>query len=156
MNQKQPRIRVCGLLLRQEALLMVKIHPPTRNHPIWMPPGGRLHHGESLQQGAHREFLEETQLEVQVEHLVFVHQFLEAPFHALEFYFYCTGTDERKVPEIVEAPENADGEAVLLDVDFIPMAELGSLQTEPRHLMEFSPEQIVTPQSKNLSLYSTF
>mgnify|MGYP000282328536 CR=1 FL=1 len=140
----------------QEALLMVKIQPPTRNYPIWMPPGGRLHYGESLQDGVRREFLEETQLEVQVEHLVFVHQFLEAPFHALEFYFYCTGIDDLRVPQIVEPPENAEGEAVLLDVDFIPMAELEGLDIEPRHLMEFSPEQIVTPQSENLTLYSTF
>lgn len=156
MNKKQPRIRVCGLLLRQDRLLMVRIQPPTRNYPVWMPPGGQLQYGEMLKEGVRREFHEETQLNVQVEHLVFIHQFIEAPFHALEFYFYCIDKDNTKSPEIAEPPENMGGKEVLIDIDFISMQNLSNLDMEPVHLMNFNSQGIIKPSTENLTLYSTF
>lgn len=156
MSRKQPRIRVCGLLLRDQALLMVKMQPPTRNHPIWMPPGGQLNYGESMENGVARELKEEAGLDVRVHHPVFLHQFLESPFHAIEFYFYCSEEKSGNSPAIVDPPENTAGNQVLLDVDFIPMNRLDQIEMEPRHLLRFSPDEIEKPGNQNLTPFSTF
>jgi ADP-ribose pyrophosphatase YjhB (NUDIX family) len=59
MSQARPRVGVLALVLREgEVLLVRRRHPPQAG--LWGFPGGRLHWGERLGEGARRELLEET------------------------------------------------------------------------------------------------
>ncbi|MDZ7689989.1 MAG: NUDIX domain-containing protein [Balneolaceae bacterium] len=60
------RIRVNGLLVKDNALLMVRMRSPVTNQQVWMPPGGGLQFKESMEACLKREFLEETGLQVEV------------------------------------------------------------------------------------------
>ena len=57
------RIRVCGLLLEEESLLMVN-HGGLYGHDFWSPPGGGLNFGEGVEDALRREFMEECGLAV--------------------------------------------------------------------------------------------
>ncbi len=59
------RLRACGLLVRDSAILLIKIHSPVTDQLVWMPPGGEIKFGESLKKGVKREFREETKISVE-------------------------------------------------------------------------------------------
>src|SRR5690625_1924082 len=89
VDRGRVRIRTGALIVRDRSLLLVKLQPPTRAHPIWMPPGGDVELGESLTEGLVREVSEETGLIVETGRLALVHEFIEPPWHAVEFYMIC-------------------------------------------------------------------
>lgn len=65
-----PRVRVAVALVQEDALLLVRHQKRDRSY--WLLPGGGLEFGESLQEAAHREVLEETGIQVQVEGFLLV------------------------------------------------------------------------------------
>jgi 8-oxo-dGTP diphosphatase len=83
------RVRACGLVMDRSGthLLIVRLRVPTRDNPIWMPPGGEVEPGESMQAAVQREVEEETGISVSVGSLRSIHEFRQDPFHAVEFYF---------------------------------------------------------------------
>lgn len=83
------RPRVCGLIVAQQCLLLVKIKSPTRPQPFWMPPGGGIEFREPAAQAVVRECREETGLRVEAGELCFVSEYLSGNWHALEWYFRC-------------------------------------------------------------------
>lgn len=80
------RTRVCGICIESNKILMVK-HKNLGETHLWAPPGGGVHYAERLEQALQREFLEETQLEIELEHFLFTHEFLAPPLHAVELFF---------------------------------------------------------------------
>jgi 8-oxo-dGTP diphosphatase len=55
----QPQVGVGAIVMKEERILLVKrAYPPSEG--LWAIPGGRLKLGETLQQAAEREILEET------------------------------------------------------------------------------------------------
>ncbi|MCJ8166605.1 NUDIX hydrolase [Pontibacter sp. E15-1] len=127
----QMRVRVCGICVQNDKLLLVRHGQTVGNTAFWAPPGGGLHYGETLQECLKREMLEETGLEVQVERFLFVNEFLEPPFHAVEFFFEVratggtlqTGTD----PEAT-----ADGQ-LLEHVKWMTVKELQAVPNNDKH-----------------------
>ncbi|GAB4109010.1 MAG: NUDIX hydrolase [Thermoflexibacter sp.] len=86
-HQPKVRVRVCGVCFHQNKILLVKQISLPHVPYLWIPPGGGVEYGETLQEALKREFLEETTLEVEVGNLLFVQQFIQAPLHAIEFFF---------------------------------------------------------------------
>lgn len=80
------RIRVCGFCIKEEKWLMVN-HKGLTNNDFWALPGGGVEFGESLEQTLHKEFLEETGIEITVGQLLFVTEHINKPLHAVEIYF---------------------------------------------------------------------
>ena len=149
------RQRACGLIIKDHKLLLVRMHPPTRNYPVWMPPGGQLHFGETLQEAVAREVKEETGLKISVKRLRYIHQFVEPPFHALEYYFLCdylAGT-----LKLGSDPENPHNRQILSDVAFVSIEKLENIEVEPAFLKKANeselrktvkPEILINPASK--------
>jgi 8-oxo-dGTP diphosphatase len=56
---QKPEVAVGALILRDQKVLLVKRNQPP-SAGLWALPGGKIHLGETLQQAAKREILEET------------------------------------------------------------------------------------------------
>ncbi|GAA0880967.1 hypothetical protein GCM10009119_39370 [Algoriphagus jejuensis] len=80
------RTRVNGILIENERLLMVR-HRMGNGRILWSVPGGGMHYGTTAPENLRREFLEETNLEITVGDYLFVHEYLDAPLHAMEHFF---------------------------------------------------------------------
>lgn len=81
------RIRISGVCIEDEKILLVKHHTLGPEGILWAPPGGGMEFGESAKECLIREFLEETGLTINVGKFLFVHEFLDPPLHAVELFF---------------------------------------------------------------------
>jgi 8-oxo-dGTP diphosphatase len=73
------RVRVAGIVLQQESILLVKHRKG--DHAYWMLPGGGVDPGETLHEALIREFWEETRVNIEVGDLVLVNDSI-APDHS--------------------------------------------------------------------------
>jgi 8-oxo-dGTP diphosphatase len=81
------RLRVCGLCIQDDKVLLVKHKSLGEKGYLWAPPGGGVNYGESVEEALKREFLEETGLEINISRFLFVSEYLDVPLHALELLF---------------------------------------------------------------------
>ena len=81
------RVRVCGIAVDGDRLLLVNLRNVTHGGDLWCPPGGGMAFGESATETLRREFLEETGLEVEPGELLFVNEFIGNGLHAVELFF---------------------------------------------------------------------
>lgn len=127
------RVRVNGILVENEAVLLIQLQSPTRAEPFWTPPGGGLDFGETLEACLCREFHEETGLFVEPVSLLYVSEFVRAPWHAVELYFrvkrvggdLAAGTD----------PELPESEQMIRDLRFIPLSALNDYAVIPEFIV---------------------
>ncbi len=127
-------------------ILMAKQQAPTRKKPIWMPPGGGLQFGESLHTALKREVKEETGLLIEPVSLLWIHEFIEKPFHAVEFYFECSVAGGAL--KLGKDPERESGDQILLDLKFVSFEEIASMNVYP----EFLKKEIINHGKMPLSL----
>lgn len=81
------RVRVCGICEENNKILLIKHRSLNKNNAFWLPPGGGLEEGETMQEALIREFREETKTDIEVGKLLFVNEFIAIPLHGIEFYF---------------------------------------------------------------------
>jgi 8-oxo-dGTP diphosphatase len=126
------RVRACGLVIHDDALLLVRLQAPTRAEPFWSVPGGGVQHGESLEAAVTRELHEETGLEVAVDRLFYISEFIQDPFHAVEFYFLCQKTGG--ILTKGHDPEYETASQMILDVAFTSLNELAETELFPEFI----------------------
>lgn len=80
-------MRVCGICMHEGRILLVNHAMYGPNGIFWSPPGGGVRFGETAEEALVREFREETGLIVTVGRMLFVHEHIEAPLHAVELFF---------------------------------------------------------------------
>ena len=122
------RNRVCGICLKDNQLLMVKLR--LGDNPLWIPPGGGIEFGESAADALKREFAEETGLKIGVGELLFVNEFIAPPLHAIEFFFEVfieSGSLVRGFD-----PELGEGSQIIEEVRFMSFGEIK--RENPLHL----------------------
>lgn len=81
------RVRVCGILIKNDSIVLVKHHNLGGTGTLWAPPGGGMNFGESVHETLVREFKEETNLDIEVGELLLVTEYLDKPLHAVELFF---------------------------------------------------------------------
>lgn len=81
------RVRVNGILIENDCLLMVKHRELGTQGYLWAPPGGGMEFGTSASENLVREFLEETGIKIEVKKFLFVCEFTKPPLHAVELFF---------------------------------------------------------------------
>ena len=133
--KNKTRVRVGGLLLKDDAVLLVQLRSPITNQLVWMLPGGGLQFGETMKTCLQREFLEETGLQIRVGSLFAVNEVCSPPFHAVENYFkvYKTGG----VPQLGCDPEHASDEQIIKDLQWVSKEQLKRKKVIPEQLKEW-------------------
>lgn len=114
------------------SILLIKQNVPTRENAVWMPPGGGVLVGETLETALAREVLEETGLKVLPEKILWIHEFLETPYHAIEFYFECSIVGG--MLKLGSDPELPLDEQALLEVKFVSSDKLATLPVFPEFI----------------------
>ena len=124
------RVRVSGLLIENEKILLAK-HKGLGSGHLWAPPGGGMEFGSPAEENLKREFIEETGLEVRVLKLQFVNEFIKTPFHAIELFFLV----ERMGGELKlgSDPESDKNHQLLEAIRFFPFAEIAAMKENELH-----------------------
>lgn len=128
------RVRSCGLLVDSANVLLAQIHSPVSGELVWIPPGGGIEFGESLETGLVREFKEETDLEVETGPLIHINELISPPFHAIEFYFEVTLN--KGEPNIGMDPELSADNQLLKKLKWHKISDLQNLDFAPQSLLE--------------------
>lgn len=111
------QIRVTGILIENDKILLVK--QKVSSMRTWSLPGGRLEHGETINQGIMRELKEETGLDVKTTKLLFV---CDKP-DVMPPIIHITFLLERIAGEIV-LPTNEFDENPIYDVKMVAISDL--------------------------------
>lgn len=127
----QLRVRVCGILVEDDRILLVRHRSLGPAGTLWAPPGGGMLFGMSASENLIREFKEETGLAIEVGQFLFVHEFLTPPLHAIELFFEVgrvggqlkTGSD----------PEMDQDEQIIEKVAFVSFPDLIEMDGKKIH-----------------------
>ncbi len=122
------RVRVMGLLIKNNAILLVK-HKGLGKDFLLSPPGGGVLYGEYLKNTLHREFFEETGLIIKIEKRIGFIEFIEKPFHALEFLFLV----KQQSGKLVKGVEPELNINILEDLKFYTIENLKQIESENCH-----------------------
>ena len=125
------RIRVCGICIQENKLLMVNHKLYGSESDFWSPPGGGINFGESASDALKREFVEETGLEVIVGKMLFVNEFIQPPLHAIEIFFEVVDFNG----ELVAGgdPEFSEHNQILKEVRFLSFDEIEAIPKGSKH-----------------------
>ncbi len=124
------RSRVNGILIENDKILMAK-HQMGTNRILWSVPGGGMNFGSSAIENLTREYLEETNLKIEVGRYLFVHEYLNPPLHAMEHFF-----EVKRISGNVELgkdPELADSDQILLEISWKSLDEIKTIPYESLH-----------------------
>jgi 8-oxo-dGTP diphosphatase len=116
------RIRICGVLIEDQKILLVKHRGLGSTGIFWSPPGGGSEFGEPWQQTLIREFEEETGLKIEVGEFLSFHEHIDPEFHAMELFFLVkrTGGKLQRGSE----PESAMSGPKIEDLSWFSATEL--------------------------------
>lgn len=124
------RTRVNGILIEDEKLLMVK-HQMGNGRVLWSVPGGGMNFGTSAKENLIREYLEETNLEIEVGRYLFVHEYLKPPLHAMEHFFEVKRINGNA--KLGKDPELSSTNQILLEISWKSIKEIKSLPNDSLH-----------------------
>lgn len=119
------RVRVCGLLQEDNKLLLIKHKSIGSKGILWSPPGGGIEFGETAEESLEREFLEETNLEVEVTNFLFTYEMMNKKHHAIELFFEVKklGGDLR----LGRDPELNEESQIITDLTFLDYKEMDKM-----------------------------
>lgn len=125
------RVRVSGICIKQDSLLLVKHSGLGKKGILWAPPGGEIHFDETAQEALIREFKEETGLDISVDNLLFVNEFKEGSLHAVELFFQVSALNEVIIKG--NDPELDKEKQIIREVRFVTFDEIVIMADETLH-----------------------
>ncbi len=123
------RVRVMGLLVEDDALLLIRHKELGPRKTFWMPPGGGVNFRESCEDALIREFMEETGLHVEVGEFRFVNEFRNDELHAVELFF----TVFRKSGKLMKGIDPEEKDQIIEEVKFLKWKEIDALSKDLKH-----------------------
>jgi len=125
------RLRVAGICIEKEEILLVDHSGLNQENQFWAPPGGGVTYGETIEECLIREIKEETDLNVQVGEFLCVSEYLNPPLHAVELFFEVTRIDG--AIEIGSDPEVLPEDQIIKSVEFLNFSKLSEIQESNKH-----------------------
>jgi 8-oxo-dGTP diphosphatase len=116
------RVRICGILIENNHVLLAKHQGLGEAGFLWNPPGGGAHFGETYSETLKREFLEETNLIIEVGQFLIFNEYIKNEIHALELFFEVKRTAGEL--KLGADPELSSEEQMLVDLKFWSKAEI--------------------------------
>jgi 8-oxo-dGTP diphosphatase len=126
------RIRVCGIIIQNGKILLVKHEGLGPDGILWSPPGGGLEFGETIENALKREIKEEVGIDVIKSSFYQLTEFIQSPFHAIEL-FHHIHTFEGNL-QLGSDPE-LQGHQALCDARWFNKQELQALPSQQIHLI---------------------
>jgi ADP-ribose pyrophosphatase YjhB (NUDIX family) len=126
----QLRVRVNGILIENDKLLMLK-HHMGNGKILWSVPGGGMQFGTDARENLKREYQEETYLKVEVVNYLFVHEYLNPPLHAMEHFFEVKRIDGNV--KLGKDPELSTTNQILHEISWKTIDEIKSIPKESLH-----------------------
>lgn len=123
------RVRVCGFCFLNGKLLL--INQKSKKGSIWLPPGGGLEYGETINNGLKREFLEETGLKVEPDNFLFLTEFIQPPLHAIEIFYRVKHVEGEAVKGY--DPEFDNNSQLINEVRWMTQNEIEKIKAENKH-----------------------
>ena len=125
------RVRVCGLLLLNDQLLLLKHNTIGKKGYLWSPPGGGIEFGENATSSLEREFLEETNIQVAVDEYLFTNEYKDSHLHAIELFFRVSYVSGKLT--LGHDPELSGENQILTDAKFFSSKELAAMDADEIH-----------------------
>lgn len=144
---KKIRNRVCGLLIEDQKLLLIKHRSIGELDKLWLPPGGGIEFGETSQEALMREFKEETNLDVSVGRFLFTYEFQDRKHHAIELFYQVkrVGGELR----LGNDPELGSENQIMESIEFKTMNEINKMDPKLLHgiFRQGKPAESITEYS---------
>ncbi|MDE0470588.1 MAG: NUDIX hydrolase [Ekhidna sp.] len=125
------RVRACGILVKDRKILLLRHHSIGPRRYLWSPPGGGVLFGQSLHETLRREFLEETNLTIDVGEYLFTNEYIDNQYHAIELFFtvkYCSGKLKLGID-----PELSSSDQILTEARFLSCQEIEKIPKDALH-----------------------
>ncbi|MFA3800494.1 NUDIX domain-containing protein [Leptotrichia hongkongensis] len=125
MEEVRPRIRVAGILIEDNKILLIQHHK--NNKKYWLIPGGGNDWGETTKEALIREYKEETNMDIEVDEFLFFSETIspDKKRHVLNLFYKIHRNN--KNDSIIKLGE----EAVLTDLKFVTKEELETMTIYP-------------------------
>lgn len=125
------RVRACGLLQEKGKILLINHEGIGKKGNIWLPPGGAVEFGDSLESTLIREFKEETGLEIKILDQAFSQEYIAPPLHAIEFFFVVESIGGQL--KLGSDPELSAEDQIISDLKFFDEDEINDLDKALLH-----------------------
>ena len=125
MEEVRPRIRVAGILIEYNKILLIQHHKNDKKY--WLIPGGGNDWGETTKEALIREYKEETNMDIEVDEFLFFSETIspDKKRHVLNLFYKIHRNN--KNDSIIKLGE----EAVLTDLKFVTKEELETMTIYP-------------------------
>ncbi len=126
------RVRVGGILVENEKILLLKHEGVGPDQYLWSPPGGGMEFGQDAEENLIREFKEETFLDISVEKFLFVNEFKDNKIHAIELFFQV-----KKIGGVIDlgADPEMNQNQILTEFKYFNYQDLKKVQKNRLHNM---------------------
>lgn len=125
------RARVCGILIQDSRVLLLKHLGIGAAGYLWAPPGGGIDFGLSAEECLKKEFAEETGLKVSVSRFLLANEYRGTRHHAIELFFEVRQTGG--VLQLGTDPEVPASEQILTELAWFTPAEIQKIPFENLH-----------------------
>lgn len=125
------RVRVCGILIDNHKVLLLKHTGIGKKGYLWSPPGGGVDYKETAEEALVREFKEETNIDVLVSRFLFVNEFIDNDFHAIELFFEVSSLKKEVV--LGNDPELSEKDQILSEYGYFDWLELTKMDNDVLH-----------------------
>ena len=125
MEEIRPRIRVAGILIEDDKILLIQHHK--NNKKYWLIPGGGNDWGETAKEALIREYKEETNMNIEVDEFLFFSETIypNKERHILNLFFRIHRNEKNN------STIKLGDEAVLIDLKFVTKEELKTMIVYP-------------------------
>ena len=125
MEEVRPRIRVAGILIEDNKILLIQHYK--NNKKYWLMPGEGNDWGETAKEALIREYKEETNMDIEVDEFLFLSEtiFPNKERHILNLFFKIHRINKNN--DAIKLGE----EAILTDLKFVTKEELQTMIIYP-------------------------